>query len=421
MSVLDTLAEVACGMLRRDEPELNAELTLRETASIAWRLARSATVHPPLLAATTCSSCSCKLDPSGSWPARDLVTLAWSSARPRWSDEPSLATIPVALQPWLQDRNARDLTNLAWGSSASQHVDQLAMASTARRSTTHTSLFDPRQPASIAQARAGQTLAGAQQMSHLMETAVSYIDALPAQQVGWLADACQSVACSERSRRRVLQRLYELTSQLGDPLGRLSCSENGFHSSAGPLLDFAELASRLGADQLGHLGSRQLLESQGISLLSPSRPEIHVSSRRAQVVAQCRFAFADKKGSYSALSGLSDGLRAQRWLAPVTLSVGGAVDRSLCAEFQVLAQVCDTLLEDLSFPERRQLSGKVQLCISAPPCLSCVAAMCQFHLLFPSADLEVSWISDLEQPSQQELSVRHGLLNSMLILELHVD
>ena len=257
-----------------------------------------------------------------------------------------------------------------------------------------TRLPDPRQLASIAQARARQTPADVQQMSSLMEKVGHAIDALPAQQVGWLADACEVASCSPQSREAFQSKLSETASKLNEPLMRLACCESGFHASMQPLQDFAEVAAQLGADQLGHLGSSLILSSQGIQVGRPSQPQIQPGTRKLQVSAECRFVLGKKEGSYSALSGVCDGLRAARWLAPTPLSVGASVDRSLCAEFQVLAHVCDSILEDCPVSERRHLPGTVWLFISAPPCLSCVAAMCQFHMLFPSAHFEVTWIAD---------------------------
>ena len=128
-----------------------------------------------------------------------------------------------------------------------------------------TRLPDPRQLASIAQARARQTPADVQQMSSLMEKVGHVIDALPAQQVGWLADACEVASCSPQSREAFQSKLSETASKLSEPLVRLACCESGFHASMQPLQDFAEVAAQLGADQLGHLGSSLILSSQGHS------------------------------------------------------------------------------------------------------------------------------------------------------------
>eukprot|EP00439_Symbiodinium_sp_Y106_P072740 s582_g13.t1 len=418
MILLDTLADLACSKLQ-DKESSEPRLRPREPAGLARASARSGTFRQPLAEAVAASSRKLEAEGTSAGAPRDLATLAWASARSRFKGEAFLAVAWKArLQSHGHGRSPMDSANLAWAPSAAQHVDQQAMSTTGERVSARAQSLDARQLASTAQACARQTPAGASQMRHLMQATVSQIDALPAQQVGWLADACQvlqSSLCSQ-SCEVIRAKLSELTQQLGEPLTRLSLLSSshsepqGLPSGRGPLEDFGVMAKRLGADQLGDLGSKELLRSQNIAVTSRPGPwpsqhhrEISGTGKLPPITALCHATLGGRQLSQSAVSGVSDGLRAQRWLFPVPLAVS-SVERSLCAEFQVLAQTCDAIFEDLSdSSEGQRVSGKVQLFISAPPCLSCVAAICQFQLLLPSVELEVSWISEpqrLEQPSR---------------------
>ena len=416
MILLDALAEVACSKLQQEDPEPRP----REPAGLARASARSGAFRQSLAEAVSASSR--KLQGTSASAPRDLATLAWASARSRLMGEAFLA---VAWKSRLQSHrwSPMDSANLAWALSAAQHADRQAMSTAVERVSARAQSLDARQPASIAQASARQTPSGASQMRYLMQVTVSQIDALPAQQVGWLADACQVfpqvfLRSQIESCEVIRAKLSELTQQLGEPLTRLEPSSHSTPpfrgSDSGPLGDFGAMAKRLGADQLGDLGSRELLRSQNIAVTAgpgPSLPrEAPGGGKLPPVTALCHATLGGRQLSQSAVSGVSDGLRAQRWLFPVPLAAG-SVERSLCAEFQVLAQTCDVIFEDLSdSSEGQRVSGKVQLFISAPPCLSCVAAICQFQLLLPCVELEVSWISQsqrLEQPQPSRVADCH--------------
>merc|ERR1719253_1236096 len=79
------------------------------------------------------------------------------------------------------------------------------------------------------------------------------------------------------------------------------------------------------------------------------------------------------------------------WLKAVTLPVNPNVDRSVCAEFQVLNELCDIVHQHglADSPEDcHRVRGRVKLLASTTPCLSCVCAALQYDLLFPHVRLE---------------------------------
>lgn len=92
-------------------------------------------------------------------------------------------------------------------------------------------------------------------------------------------------------------------------------------------------------------------------------------------------------------SFLGEGTRAGRTglLRSTSLPINELVDRTLCAEFQTLAELCD-LLDVVGITgnsSRRFVTGKVSLWTTGASCLSCVGTMRQFLQLFPSTTLEV--------------------------------
>lgn len=75
------------------------------------------------------------------------------------------------------------------------------------------------------------------------------------------------------------------------------------------------------------------------------------------------------------------------------LAVNSRVDRSACAEFRLLSRLAAHLLAVaapvavLAVGGLPALGGEAQLFASRMPCLSCLAAMRQFQLLFPAVTL----------------------------------
>ncbi|CAE8644316.1 unnamed protein product [Polarella glacialis] len=92
-------------------------------------------------------------------------------------------------------------------------------------------------------------------------------------------------------------------------------------------------------------------------------------------------------------SFLGEGSRAGRTglIRSLVLPINELVDRTLCAEFQALSELCDRLDSAgvKGIASRRFVTGTVRLWTSGASCLSCVGAMRQFSLLFPTTSLQV--------------------------------
>lgn len=91
-------------------------------------------------------------------------------------------------------------------------------------------------------------------------------------------------------------------------------------------------------------------------------------------------------------SFLGEGTRAGRTglLRSTSLPISELVDRTLCAEFQMLSELCDLLDAWHHRPGvRRFVSGVVRLWTSGASCLSCLGIMRQFLLLYPGVNFQV--------------------------------
>mmetsp|Transcript_89235 Transcript_89235/g.277444 ORF Transcript_89235/g.277444 Transcript_89235/m.277444 type:complete len:179 (-) Transcript_89235:75-611(-) len=78
------------------------------------------------------------------------------------------------------------------------------------------------------------------------------------------------------------------------------------------------------------------------------------------------------------------------WLRAFRLPLGGHVDRELCAEFQLLQELCGILAPEGRPPEHQpEVVGSVSLFTTISPCMSCIGAIRQFQLLFPEVAIEM--------------------------------
>merc|ERR1719203_2729152 len=102
------------------------------------------------------------------------------------------------------------------------------------------------------------------------------------------------------------------------------------------------------------------------------------------------------EGSFTKENGRRDrgagGSSAAGLLQPLSSPISGLVDRSLCSEFQLLQAVLEVLWQDAGNLRTAGATfrGCVRLFVSTAPCVSCIWALWQFHLLIPSVRVEVA-------------------------------
>merc|ERR1719223_2423757 len=125
-----------------------------------------------------------------------------------------------------------------------------------------------------------------------------------------------------------------------------------------------------------------------------SEVDLESRVRRVWAVLAYEFPTLTLEGRSTRWSGAGRaGLRARRWIRPIALPQNPGVDRGLCGEFQALSALADEVFIAIerSRMRREDVEGEVRLAVKAPPCLSCVCAIRQFHVLFPRVSLAVAW------------------------------
>eukprot|EP00747_Dinoflagellata_sp_TGD_P191845 gnl/TRDRNA2_/TRDRNA2_55814_c0_seq1.p1 gnl/TRDRNA2_/TRDRNA2_55814_c0~~gnl/TRDRNA2_/TRDRNA2_55814_c0_seq1.p1 ORF type:complete len:524 (+),score=82.10 gnl/TRDRNA2_/TRDRNA2_55814_c0_seq1:217-1788(+) len=193
-----------------------------------------------------------------------------------------------------------------------------------------------------------------------------------------------------------------------------------------PIVDkdsYSRNMADFGVDNFGKIGGRCLLNQIGIG----KAPENWVADAKQYVAAWaegpgkklnrgedwkantvhrriyvfCEYHFASTlrpmspllEGTSFQLNGLhGDPITNRRpWLCAVPLPISKWVDRNLCAEYQLLSEVCEMINRsgiDMTSPElRHSLFGVVNMYLSEPSCVSCVGSIKQFQTLFPGVDI----------------------------------
>lgn len=192
--------------------------------------------------------------------------------------------------------------------------------------------------------------------------------------------------------------------------------------SASDLSSYARCIWQLRIDNLGFMGTQLLFDAIRLEELPPGFQErvtakypqnfgswaaIQESPSHFQIFSYAEYTIFpwSPSGHHSKpLVGTllrENGLRSPdsgrpRWLHAVTLPINAFVDRELCAEFQLLEAISELLAATCSGfsgcideQSRAKLIGSVYVLISSTSCLSCVGAVRQFQLLWPSLHFAV--------------------------------
>lgn len=213
--------------------------------------------------------------------------------------------------------------------------------------------------------------------------------------------------------------------------------------SVSALAVYAGCIAQLRVDNFGATGSRLLMGAIGIgetslhfvervvqglpqfsatpmSKTGPMQPRIH-SYAEYEILHPVRFhgALARENGLQVAEDGGKVACR-PRWLRAITLPINAYVERELCAEFQLLEDLCSLFASKsssrLAFSVRDEaarlhVSGTIQLLVTGSSCVSCLGAMRQFQLLWPNIGISVGMmrngaISPTKRP--QPLRIERG-------------
>jgi len=194
--------------------------------------------------------------------------------------------------------------------------------------------------------------------------------------------------------------------------------------SVSALVAYAGCIAELRVDNFGAMGSRLLMGAIGIGEVSlhfverivHGRPQFSVAPTSRTGPMQPRiYSYAEYEivhpvcfhGALAYENGLQvaeDGSKVAcrpRWLRAITLPINAYVERELCAEFQLLEDLCNlfasksssrlafSLLDETA---RLQVSGTVHLLVTGSSCVSCLGAIRQFQLLWPNVGLFVGMV-----------------------------
>merc|ERR1712228_903119 len=97
--------------------------------------------------------------------------------------------------------------------------------------------------------------------------------------------------------------------------------------------------------------------------------------------------------SESGYNSFSPAGRVTSMLHAFRLPNSAHVDRTLCAEFQLLGELC-AIFSPGGIGPRSDVVGVVSLFTTSSPCMSCLGAIRQFQILFPEVDVETCEYDD---------------------------
>lgn len=358
----------------------------------------------------------------------DLSGTAWAYATLSLSHhEPLLQAIAAGSIPLLSEFNSQDLANTAWSFATRCFKNAQLMDSQPTEVLAKLGEFAPQGLATTAWAYSSLGVTDPTLLNAISAEALKKLDEIEAQSLGILADA--KLPCRQ-AVERTLQPLAERF------IGELPHVLNPTRIAA-----FLQFVRDVRIDNFGAWGTRFVLErigfmepppdfieralrqirlglgSAGTSMEDRRSAEAESALAGTALVHRRVFSYAEyeieatssEAGSGRLVAGSiikENGRREHQerpvgnsgaswtWpaLKPLASPISGLVDRGLCSEFQVLRAIPEeaaAVAAPVQLPPP-PLRGRLRLFVSTAPCVSCIWAMRQFHLLHPSMRLEVA-------------------------------
>mmetsp|Transcript_8492 Transcript_8492/g.15056 ORF Transcript_8492/g.15056 Transcript_8492/m.15056 type:complete len:294 (-) Transcript_8492:16-897(-) len=269
------------------------------------------------------------------------------------------------------------LANFAWACALLEYVNDQLLDAISSQAILKISEFAHLNLANTAWAFAALEVPDERLISAISDAAVQKLSEMDAQAAAAMLDAGIESKELETFLTSALDKLVEVLPTTPETW-----------QSAHPML----LSKSVVADNVGSHGTSKLLRAWGI------RPAEDDFSERAQAVgstSDSAWAFLEwqvdeNKGSAVCVTGPSTAnpSESESWwkeespLRAFPLAVRSSVERAACAEFRLLSRLAAEM-EGLS--TSKDLNLEVKLYASKTPCLSCLAAMRQFQILFPQA------------------------------------
>ncbi|CAK9046578.1 unnamed protein product [Durusdinium trenchii] len=320
----------------------------QNSSNAAWGFAKLGVLQEPLMAAMSHAAVRRALQP------REVSSLAWAFGTLRRHDPPLFASLSAASEfDGAADWAPLDVANGAWG------FDAVSVRSEA--------LWQ----------RLAQQLPGAAEIE--------------LQPLATLVDL--DLGGGNRRGRGTLEA--ELLTRVEAFWEAWSCEDAFSPSNA--------LLTQWRVDNLGVCGTTHLLSKLGV--LRPSdagfaeralalvrqRPSEARSFAKERAFCYVEYDLQPERCGSILKENSFHGVRAGRvpLLKSWRLSINEVVDRSLCAEFQALAELGDVLGDVQVRVRWRGARGAVRVWVSSASCLSCVRAIRQFLQLFPGLSVTV--------------------------------
>lgn len=370
-------------------------------ANTAWAYSRLGMRNKELMEAIAAESIRKMSD----FDPQNLSNIAWAYAKLGMTHEPLLDAISAEVISKLSELTPRECSGLSWAFATLRRSDVPLLDAISSKALANMVEFESLYIATTAWAYDTLKMLDGPLRDALASEALRKINSMENQPLATLVDL-DLPGCGVLEER--------LASKI-DTFADRWRSQDAFSGSNALLFEWQ-------VDNLGIFGTGTLLEKLGVH--PPQDPEFTVRAR-ARIGAEAahhapedwrkqRFFFKERVYCYAEFalahptvtetwklqgtmvkenSFLGEGTRAGRTglLRSVVLPINELVDRTLCAEFQMLSELCD-LVDSVGVTgkaSRGFVTGTVRLWTSGASCLSCVGIMRQFLLLFPRAVLEV--------------------------------
>lgn len=381
------------------------------------------------------------------WSPQHLSSFAWSFASVTFRSRKLMDALAKEVANKVADCEAQDLSNTVWSFARLGIVHYTLLAAIAAMAATKVMSFTAQNLANTAWAFATLAIRDRLLLSAIAAEAIRKCHEFSAQHLGntvWafsvlsMQDAPLMMAISEEARRHIFEydlaaltwlTDYELIDdevvheRLASEVVRVWRSLPDSPGGLGQ--PFLEMLQHVQVDSLGGVGSRMLLGHLNVRETDPA-----FDRRALEVIEQHRvedprenpqetmfggptrhkhvFSYAEYRIENFSQLGCSEdvvegavlqenGARSQ-WsvqspLQSAPLPINRRVDRAACSEFLLLSTVCIVLRDAgaCGQHERSQLVGLLRLWSTGPSCLSCLAAIRQFQLLFPGVQLEIGF------------------------------
>jgi len=349
----------------------------QDLSNTAWAFARIRLLVEPLFGAISSTATSTISD----FAPQHLATTAWSFARLRVRNAPFVDVLSTQSMERIAEFEPQHLANFAWACALLEYANGQLMDAISSQARSKIFEFAHLNLANTAWAFATLEVSDQQLMSAIADAAAQKLSEMDAQGAAAMIDAGIRSKELERFLHGALDGFLEVLPTTPETW-----------QSAHPTL----LSKSVVADNVGLCGTSKLLHAWKIqtadaAFVQRAEEAADVSSDSAWAFLEWRSDEAPEGGSAVCMTGPSSEVpsEADSWwqeesvLRAFPLAVRRSVERAACAEFRLLSR----LAAELEGSSTRDVNLEVWLFASKTPCLSCLAAMRQFQILFPRASL----------------------------------